>query len=521
MKTAISLAWAFSCCWFGLASASGTSEHAVTNHELVIEGRTTAYRATAGYIDLKVGSGEARAEDEGLKATARMFYVAYTIGAAGEQRPVTFIFNGGPGSSAIWLHLGGLGPRRASLSPEGEALSPPYGLVDNEASWLSRTDLVFVDPVSTGYSRVIDGGDAQRFYGYHADVRSTGEFIQRYLTRERRWLSPKFVLGESYGAARAAGLAEHLQDRYGIYLNGVILVSPALNLAMTSFTPQNDEPYINILPTYAAAAWRHGKLTTELQSRSLEGVVAEARAYAWRDYAFALRQGSALPSADKREVARQLGRLTSLPAEFFEQHQLRVPSTVFLARLLEEQGRIAGRFDARYVGLPYTPGAHSWDYDPTNESVFGPVSAAFNHYIRAELGFESERIYQRYGATRDLDWNFGDGFDGFLNAAEDLRKAMLRNPYLQVWVACGYYDFATPLFAAESTIRALLLPEPVRRNVQFTYYEAGHSFYVHAASRGKLRGDLIDFLERSLNQPAVPAVAANHTRRSVPPDSSR
>jgi len=290
---------------------------------------------------------------------------------------------------------------------------------------------------------------------------------------------------------------------------------------MTSFTPQNDEPYINILPTYTAAAWRHGKLSAEFQSRNLEDVVAEARTYAWRDYAFALRQGSELPSADQRNVARELSRLTSLPAEFFEQRQLRVPSTAFLTKLLEKQERIAGRFDARYVGLPYTPGMHTWDYDPTNEGVFGPVSAAFNHYIRAELGFESERIYQRYGATRGVAWNFGDGFDGFINAAEDLRKAMIRNPYLKVWVACGYYDFATPFFAAESTIRALLLPEPVRRNVHFTYYEAGHSFYVHEASRNELRSDLSDFLERSLNQPAVPAVVPESAHRSVLPGRSR
>lgn len=500
-----------SCCVVPVAvllSVSALAAPVRTTHELQVGGRRLAYQATTGYLDLMKPSPDGSGT-EGQTQSARLFFVAYTLDTPGsrERRPLTFMFNGGPGSPAIWLHMGGLGPRRAALSAAGEAPSPPYELIDNEDTWLQSTDLVFVDPVSTGYSHAAPEEDPAQFYGFQADVRSTGEFIFRYVTNERRWLSPKFVTGESYGAARAAGLADHLQNEYGLYLNGVILISPALDYRMTSFAPQNDDPYVSYLPSYAAAAWHHGKLEPALQALPVKELAARVREYASRDYLLALHRGDELPSEELREVAGRLGQYTGIPAEYYERHQLRVPGELFLTQLLKHEGRIAGRFDARYTGLPYSSDSESWTYDPANEAILGPVSATFSEYVRHELGFVTNRVYVRYGGGTDSPaWGFGDGSWEFLNAAENLRKAMIRNPYLKVWVACGYYDFATPFFGVESTFRGLLLPAERRQNVRFTYYEAGHSFYLHGESRASLTRDLRSFMNVATRQPIVGTV---------------
>ena len=496
----------------------------VTAHTLVLAGRTLRYHATAGFLvlkgepsktDSKAGLDEAGADTDakadekgapdkdGLKPKARVFFVAYTLDGVADPatRPLTFAFNGGPGSSSVWLHMAAMAPRRANLTDDGEAPPPPYGLVDNDSTWLDRTDLVFIDPVSTGYSRPEPKEDPRQFHGLKEDIASVGDFIRLYTSRNARWLSPKIVLGESYGTTRAAGLSDYLQNRYGLYLNGIILVSSVLDFKALEFTPQNVDPYFEFLPSYAATAWYHKKLAPDLQARSVADVAAEARAFAGHDYALALMKGGALPQAEAARVAAGLSRLTGLPAAYFLQRRLRVTDGLFFSHLLWDEGRILGRFDARFTGLRYEPGTDETDYDPSDEAVFGPLTAAFNDYIRRELKFESDLPYE---TEADVEpWNFGDAAYGFPNTADDLRRAMTRNPYLKVWITCSYFDLATPFFAAENTVASMNLDSSIRANLRFTYYESGHMLYIHNPSRVKFKADFESFLHDALAQQPV------------------
>lgn len=499
----------------------------ITAHTITVGGRTVKYHATAGYILLKEEEGKplvkadgapppAEAKDDkdaaktkdGLKPKARIFYVAYTLDDVTDPatRPLTFAFNGGPGSASIWLHMAAMAPRRANLSPEGEALPPPYQLVDNESTWLDLTDLVFIDPVSTGFSRPVTKEDPKQFHGLKEDIASVGDFIRMYTSRNSRWLSPKIVLGESYGTTRAAGLSDYLQNRYGLYLNGIVLVSSVLSFQELEFTPQNNDPYVGFLPTFATSAWYHKKLSPELQAKSVADVAAEARAFAGKDYVLALRQGDTITPDEKKRVADGLSRLTGLPAAYYLQRKLRVTDSEFFTELLKAEGRILGRYDARFSGVRYEPGLNSAnEYDPSDEAVNGPLTAAFNDYVRRELKFESDIPYE---AVADVDpWNFGDAGGGFPNTAEDLRHAMTRNPYLKVWFTCSYYDVATPFFAAESVVASLNLDPSVRSNLRLTYYESGHMLYIHEPSRVKFKSDFSSFLHDAINQTPVHAAA--------------
>lgn len=499
----------------------------VTSHTITVSGKTLKYHATAGYIVLKEEEGkplvkgpehkpaqEEKKEDEpgktkdGLKPKAKVFFVAYTLDDVGDpsSRPVTFAFNGGPGSSSVWLHMGSVAPRRANLTDEGEAPPPPYQLVDNESTWLDRTDVVFLDPVSTGFSRTVAKEDPRQFHGLKEDIASVGDFIRVYTSRNSRWLSPKLILGESYGTTRAAGLSDYLQNRYGLYLNGIILVSSALNFQALEFTPQNDQPYIDFLPSFAASAWYHKKLPTDLQAKSLTEVVEAARGFAGSDYALGLARGDRLPAADAQRLGNQLSRFIGLPSGYVVQRKLRVKDTQFFAQLLREEGKMLGRYDARFSGFRYEPGTdQEEEYDPSDEAVNGPMSAAFNDYVRRELKFESDLPYELIADVGP--WNFGDAGDGFPNTAEDLRKAMTRNPYLKVWVTCSYYDLATPFFGAENVVSAMNLPPPIRANLRFSYYESGHMLYIHKPSRVKFKDDFAAFLTAATNQQIVHTAA--------------
>jgi len=507
----------------------------VTAHSITIGGKTLKYHATAGYIVLAEEEGkplvpqagqkpapEAKAETkpeaepgktkEGLKPKAKVFFVAYTLDDAGDPstRPLTFAFNGGPGSSSVWLHMASVAPRRASLTDDGEAPPPPYQLTDNESTWLDRTDLVFIDPVSTGYSRPVAKEDPGQYHGLKEDIASVGDFIRLYTSRNTRWLSPKFILGESYGTTRAAGLSEYLQNRYGLYFNGIILVSSALNFQALEFTPQNTEPYVQFLPSYAASAWYHKKLPADLQSKSLNEVVAAVRTFAASDYAPALSRGDALPAAEKTRLAGELSRFTGLPAGEILQWKLRIKDTQFFTHLLRAEGKMLGRLDARFSGYRYEPGADAigdqdQEYDPSSEAVNGPLGAAFNDYIRRELRFDSDIPYEL--ETDVGPWNFGDAGNGFPNTAEDLRKAMTRNPYLKVWVTCSYYDLATPFFGAENVVAAMNLEPAIRANLRFSYYESGHMLYIHKPSRVKFKADFEGFLKDAINQQPVHTAA--------------
>lgn len=482
----------------------------VTAHTLTLPGgRVLNYHATAGYLTLRdltepkdskpKGDKDDAVDPIKGKAKAQVFFVAYTLDGTPDpaSRPVTFSFNGGPGSSSVWLHLGALGPRRAQLTPLGEAPPPPYKVVDNESTWLDRTDLVFIDPVSTGYSRAASGEGANQFHGYKEDLSSVAEFIRLYLTHNARWASPKFVVGESYGTTRAAALSDYLQDKHGIYLNGIALVSAVLDFATLSFAPGNNVPYETFLPSYAAAAWYHKRLPPDLQARPLTEVTKAAEAFAAGDYALALAQGSALPEADRQRIAAQLSRFTGLPAAYFAQVNLREPDGRFFFDLLKDSNRNIGRFDARYTGLRYTPGVTDYDYDPSYEAVYGAFTAAFNDYIRRELKYESDLPYN---ILTDVEpWSWSTSQNQYLNVADDLRKAIIRHPYLKVWVSCGYFDLATPYFAAERTINSMNLDPSLRGNIHLTYYEAGHMIYVHQPSREKFKTDFDAFIESALH----------------------
>jgi carboxypeptidase C (cathepsin A) len=501
----------------------------VTAHTIIVGGKTLKYHATAGYMVLKEEEGkplvkgtlpppeEKKSEDEpkrtkdGLKLKAKVFFVAYTLDEVADPatRPLTFAFNGGPGSASIWLHMGSMAPRRAALTDEGEAPPPPYQLVDNESTWLDHTDLVFIDPVSTGYSRPMPKEKADQYHGLKEDIASVGDFIRLYTSRNTRWLSPKIVLGESYGTTRAAGLSDYLQNRYGLYLNGIVLVSSVLSFQTLEFTPQNNDPYIGFLPSYATAAWYHKKLPADLQAKSVAEVSTLARAFAGGDYTLALARGDTLPAAEKQRIAAELSRFTGLPAAYCLQRKLRIPDYLFFSQLLRDENKVMGRFDARFTGLRYEPGTDGTlgdgEYDPSDEAVSGPLTATFNDYIRRELKFESDIPYE---TVTDVDpWNFGDAGSGFPNTAEDLRKAMTRNPYLKVWVTCSYYDLATPFFAAENAVALMNLDPAARANLRFTYYEAGHMLYIHQPSRVKFKQDFEAFLQDALHQQPVHAAA--------------
>ena len=502
----------------------------VTAHSITVGGKILKYHATAGYIVLKEEEGKSLVKEagqkppgdttaetessktkDGLKPKAKIFFVAYTLDGAGEPsaRPLTFAFNGGPGSSSVWLHMASVAPRRADLTDEGEAPPPPYGLTDNESTWLDLTDLVFIDPVSTGYSRPVAKEDAKQFHGLKEDIASVGDFIRLYASRNTRWLSPKFILGESYGTTRAAGLSDYLQDRYGLYFNGIILVSSALNFQALQFSPQNNDPYIQFLPSYAASAWYHKKLPADLQAKSVAEVVAAARTFAANDYTTALGRGDLLSAAEKTRLAGELSRLSGLPASDILLWQLRIKDEQFFTHLLRAEGKMLGRLDARFSGFRYEPGAdalgNQQEYDPSSEAVNGPLGAAFNDYVRRELQFESDLPYE---LETDVEpWNFGDAENGFPNTVENLRRAMTRNPYLKIWVTCSYYDLATPFFAAESVVASMNLNPAIRANLRFSYYESGHMLYIHKPSRVKFKADFEAFLKDATSQAPVHSAA--------------
>ena len=506
----------------------------VTAHSITVGGKTLKYHATAGYIVLKEEEGkplvkgpgqkpppETKSETnpetepnktkDGLKPKAKIFFVAYTLDDAGDPatRPLTFAFNGGPGASSVWLHMASVAPRRANLTDEGEAPPPPYRLTDNESTWLDLTDLVFLDPVSTGYSRPVAKEDPSQYHGLKEDIASVGDFIRLYASRNTRWLSPKFILGESYGTTRAAGLSDYLQDRYGLYFNGIILVSSALNFQALEFAPQNNDPYIQFLPSYAASAWYHKKLPADLEAKSLAEVVAAARTFAANDYATALGRGDLLSAADKTRVAGELSRFTGLPASDLLLWKLRIKDTQFFTHLLRAEGKMLGRLDARFSGFRYEPGTDGMrdqqEYDPSDEAVNGPLGATFNDYVRRELQFESDIPYE---LSADVEpWNFGDAASGFPNTAENLRKAMTRNPYLKIWVTCSYYDLATPFFGAENVVASMNLDPAIRANLRFSYYESGHMLYIHKPSRVKFKTDFEAFLKDAINQPPIHSAA--------------
>ena len=465
-----------------------------SKHTIKIGGQEIKYTATAGTILLKLEDGTPKAS---------VFYIAYTKDDVSDtaKRPVTFTFNGGPGSASIWLHLGAFGPRRVEMGDAGALLPPPYKLVDNESSLLDLTDLVFIDPVSTGYSRAVPGEALKQFHGIQQDIESVGDFIRLYATRNKRWSSPKFLAGESYGTTRAAGLSGYLQQRYGLYLNGIILISSILNFQTAEFDTGNDLPYVLYLPTYTAIAWYHKKLPADLQSGGLQKAVDESRNFAAHEYTDALMSGDNLPAARRTDIAQKLSRLTGLPADYLMRSNLRIEIQRFDKELLRDQRRTVGRLDGRFVGIDEDAAGSRPDYDPSLAAIVGPYTATFHDYVRGDLKFESDLFYE-YLTGRVRPWSFEPYENRYVNVAGTLRSAMTENPFLHVFVGKGYYDLATPFFAAEYTFDHLSLDDSLRPHLSGAYYEAGHMMYVHMPSLAKLKKDLAQFMQASMTAPS-------------------
>lgn len=460
-----------------------------TKHSVRIGGQVVAYTATAGHIVMK---------DEDGAAKAKFFFVAYMKDGAGDKgrRPITFSFNGGPGSSSVWLHLGAFGPRRVLMDEKGFPLPPPYRLVENDQSILDLTDLVFIDPVMTGYSRPAAGEEANQFHGVKADIESVGEFIRLFTTRFGRWSSPKFLAGESYGTTRAAGLAGYLQERHGMYLNGILLVSSILNFQTARFNDGNDLPYVVFLPTEAATAWYHGALAPDLQA-SLARTLEEAESFAAGEYASALMKGDRLVGEDRRAVATALARLTGLSPDYVERSNLRVPAQAFFKELLRDEGKTVGRLDSRFTGRDRDSAGDSAEFDPSYAAIQGPYTATLNDYVRGELRYESDLPYEIL-TGRVQPWSYKEYENRYVDVAETLRGAMHRNPALKVFVANGYYDVATPYFATEYTFAHMGVAPELRENVTMTYYESGHMMYIDLASLARLKADLVTFYRGAL-----------------------
>ncbi len=476
-----------------------------TQHILTVNGLAIPYTVTTGTIVLKEEtekSGENEGQAEGEKPKATIFFVAYTRDDVADRstRPITFSFNGGPGSSSVWLHLGVLGPKRVLLDDEGWTLPPPYRLVDNEATLLDVTDLVFIDPVSTGYSRPVPGEKAQEFHGFKKDVESVGDFIRLYTSRYQRWLSPKYLIGESYGTTRAGGLSGYLQERHGFYLNGIMLVSLVLAYQTLNAHPGNDLPYILFLPAYTATAWYHHRLPADLQQQPLRSVLQEVETFALGEYAQALLQGADLPAAQRAAVAGQLARYTGLSLAYVEYCALRLEIFRFVKELLRDEHRTVGRLDSRYRGIDRDAAGENFDFDPSYAAVQGAYTAAFNHYVRSDLQFESDLPYEILKGIYQK-WSFKEFENQYVSVAETLRQAMSMNPHLKVHVANGLYDLATPYFAAAYTVNHLGLDPSLQANVSMSTYEAGHMMYVHRPSLLALK----DSLSRVVTQDTKPA----------------
>lgn len=471
-----------------------------SEHTLVIGGQEIRYTATAGTIVLKEESEKKeQGEWEGEKARAEIFFVAYTRSDVSDpaERPLTFSFNGGPGSSSVWLHLGLLGPRRVLMDEIGNPLPPPYRLVDNEFSLLDQTDLVFIDPVSTGFSRAVVGEKTKAFHGFKKDIESVGDFIRLYTTRYGRWASPKFLIGESYGTTRAAGLSGYLQQRHGLYLNGIMLISSILNFQTAYFKTGNDLPFVLFLPTYAATAWYHKRLPADLQS-DLHKTLAEVEAFAHGEYTQALLKGDSLQGDERRQVARKLSRYTGLSEDYLLRTNLRINIHRFVKELLRDEGKTVGRLDTRFTGYDLDSAGEFNEFDPSYAAIQGPYTATLNDYLRRELKFESDLPYEIL-TGRVAPWSYADFENQYVNVAETLRKAITTNPFLKVFVANGFFDLATPYFATEYTFSHLGLPLELQGNIQMAYYEAGHMMYVHMPSLAKIKGELADFIHAADN----------------------
>jgi carboxypeptidase C (cathepsin A) len=473
------------------AADSGTpkEETFVSDHTIAIGGQPIAYKATASTTLLKDDKGE---------PTASIFSTAYTKSDVknASQRPIAFVYNGGPGSSSVWLHMGAFGPRRvvtANAAPTGSA---PYKLEDNANSLLDKTDLVFIDPVGTGFSRAVGKSQDKDFWGVEQDVKSLAQFITTYLNRNNRWNSPKFLIGESYGTFRSAALGNYLQSHDGVYVNGIVLISSVLNTETISFSPGDDLSYILYVPSYAATAAYHK--TLKEQPADLDAFLTEARKFAGTEYAEALMKGTNVTAQEKADIAAKLSHFIGLSPEYIVKADLRVTLGQFSVELQRAERLQSGRYDSRYTMPTYDVLTEFAEDDPSYTGVRGAFTAGFNSYVREELKVPFERNYDILNGAIGGSWDWkhgGGGFPSSPNVAGDLISALQTNSNLRVEVENGYYDMATPFFATEYTMDHLFLPGDLRSHIQFEYYGAGHMMYLHNEDLTKLKANVGSFID--------------------------
>jgi len=475
----------------------------VTEHKLVLGKRTLEYTATCGTLLLQEvhseGEGEHKGQYKGQKTRASVFFIAYTLKREGKkavsasERPLTFSFNGGPGSSSVWLHLGLLGPQRVPTDEMGQCGAPPYALTDNEFTLLSDSDLVFIDPVGTGHSRVAEGEKLAEYHEYQRDLDAVGEFIRLYLTRNGRWASPKYLIGESYGTTRAAGLSRHLQDKHNIHLNGLMLVSMAVDFQTLGFDHGNELPFPLFLPTYAATAWYHKALKPAQLKKPLKQVVSEAEEFANGEYWLALMQGSRLSPERRQKVAETLSSYSGLSVAYLLRCDLRPTEFRFFKELLRERGQTVGRLDSRFLGLDRDDAGEHPEDDAGMNNLVGAYAVGINRVLREQLKYERDEPYLVIAPL----WNTWawKGFEGkYVNVGDSLRRAMHANPDMRIYVASGYYDLATPHAAGDYTLSHLGLHGSLHGKIQVSYFEAGHMMYIHPPSLERMAGELREFV---------------------------
>jgi len=464
----------------------------VTHHQVTLDGKLLKYTATAGRLPIKRGDGKIEAE---------MFFVAYTLdGQDAGKRPLTFAFNGGPGSATIWLHMGALGPRHVVMQPDGFMPPAPYHIADNPSTLLDKSDVVFVDAMSTGFSRAANAELSKKFLGVKGDIEAFSEFIRLYLTRYERWSSPLFLFGESYGTTRAAGIAGNLADQ-GVSFNGITLLSTALSFQTLEDTKSNDQPYILLIPTFTMIAGYHKKLAPDL-AQDMSKARQESVQWASTEYTQALAKGDALAGEERQKVIDQMARYTGLSKQVLDDANLRIDVPKFTHYLLLDQKLRVGRLDGRFTGPDPDGLLDTPFYDPTESAIMGPYTSVFNNYVRTELGYKTDMPYQVFPSDQNFfenAWNWGSGIAGFPDTATALRQAIVKNPYLKVLVMEGFYDLATPFYAADYTIDHLNLSPQYRKNISFATYEAGHRVYLSTDGLKKLKIDEAGFMDKSLN----------------------